>query len=222
MVPALNLGVALVGGLVSFFSPCVLPLVPVYLTFFGGEARSPWPRLLLFVLGFTTGFTALGLGAGLVGQWLGPARLYAQYAGGLLLIVFGLHLAELIHIPALQRSTQGTLGGRQLRTWHYWLVGLVFSLAWTPCVGPVLAAILVLAGSQANVWVSGGLLLAYSAGFAIPFMVAGLLVDRLTQLLGRVQVWVRRLHIISGYIMIVMGLLIFTGYFELLSRRLIR
>jgi cytochrome c-type biogenesis protein len=201
-----SLFVAFGAGLLSFFSPCVLPLVPVYLASVCGteilesEAkRSRFPiffHSLSFVVGFAIVFVALGAAAGLAGFAIGSHSLILKIGGGLL-IAFGLFLL------ASLGATSGYL--RSL------LIGALFSLAWTPCIGPVLGGILTLAWSSETVWRGAYLLAVYSLGLGIPFLVIGIAFDSLRPILRRLHRYSTWSYIVSGVLLIVVGILTLTN-----------
>lgn len=212
---------AFVAGLFSFFSPCVLPLVPVYLANVCGteilESETQKRRLpiffhsLSFVIGFAIIFTALGAGAGLFGFTIGSRQLVLKI-GGSLLIAFGLFLLATLKFPWLnyERRLNPSLGATTgyLRSL---LIGAIFSLAWTPCVGPVLGSILTLAWSSETAWRGAYLLAVYSLGLGIPFLIIGVAFDSLRPLLKRIQRYSTWSYIVSGLLLIVVGILTLTN-----------
>ncbi len=207
-----TLTLAFLGGLLSFLSPCVLPLVPSYLGVLGGTGR-PWGRALGFVLGFALVFVALGATASTLGQLLIPYKLLIGRVGAVLIILFGLFMLGLIPVRALMRDTRGNLVGAE----RYGAValGAAFAFGWTPCIGPILGAILSLAASSASLGSGVGLLLAYTLGLAVPFLLAAALWGRLNlRALNRYSGWFER---IGGLILVVVGVLILTGEFTRLA-----
>jgi len=217
-----SLLIALGAGLLSFLSPCVLPLVPVYLaTVCGPEILEPGAekkRLpvffhsLSFVVGFSLVFIILGAGVGLLGFTLGVNTALARYIAGGLLIAFGIFLLASLKIPwlnyerRLAPSTSATTG--YLRSL---LIGAIFSLAWTPCVGPVLGGILTLAWSSETAWQGACLLAVYSLGLGIPFLIIGAAFDSIRPLLRRIHRYSTWSYIISGLLLIAVGILMLTG-----------
>ena len=179
--------VAMTAGLLSFLSPCVLPLVPAYLAVLTGGAGEDahdhaviFRRALLFVAGFSLIFILLGLGASALGQYLRSYRAFLMRAGGLIVVGLGLHQVGLVRLLPLyrQRRLRMPQGGSALAALA---IGMVFALGWTPCVGPVLAAILALAGTGGRILHGAGLLLAYSVGLGAPFLHAALGYERLAE-----------------------------------------
>jgi cytochrome c-type biogenesis protein len=216
-----SLFVAFGAGLLSFFSPCVLPLVPVYLASVCGTEilesetkRSRFPiffHSLSFVVGFAIVFVALGAAAGLAGFAVGSHSLILKIGGGLL-IAFGLFLLASLKFPWLnyEKRLSPSLGATSgyLRSM---LVGALFSLAWTPCIGPVLGGILTLALSSETAWQGAYLLAIYSLGLGIPFLVIGFAFDSFRPLLRRLHRYSTWTYLFSGVLLIVVGILILTN-----------
>jgi len=214
--------IAFVAGLLSFLSPCVLPLVPVYLGSLAGpeiftpgahKARMPiFLHSFSFVMGFTIVFIIMGVGAGLAGFAISShLTVIRQIAGGLL-VFLGAFLLVAQKIPwlnyekRLSPSRSSTTG--YLRSL---LTGAIFALAWTPCVGPILGGILALAWSSETVWSGAYLLALYSLGLGIPFLIIGAAFDLVLPLLKRIQRYSRAIYIFSGVLLIVVGILILTN-----------
>jgi len=227
MGEAVSVVAALVGGLLSFFSPCVLPLVPVYLGYISGVAvgrsssqarRVVVSHALVFVLGFSLIFALLGAAVGLLGQALNAALPTLTRVGGVVLVVLGLQMAGVLRIPALysEKRWEGRLGASAgyLRSL---LIGMIFAAGWTPCVGPVLTAILLLAMQTATAWRGAWLLLVFAAGLGIPFVVTGALLDVLMPRLKRVGKHAQAISVAGGILLIVMGFALVTGLFTELS-----
>lgn len=215
---------ALVAGLVSFFSPCVLPLVPVYLGYMTGTAVSNLDQgkrlstlfhALFFAVGFGLVFVVLGAAAGALGSVIYPIMPYVVKAGGVLLIVFGLHMTGLITIPFLNMEKRLELGSeRQRNYWTSFLVGIVFAAGWTPCVGPVLSAILLLAADSQTATAGALLLAIYAVGLGLPFVIVAALIDVALPAMRKLSRYLRVISIVGGALLIVMGFLLLTGLFE--------
>jgi len=218
--------VAFLAGLLSFLSPCVLPVVPSYLSYvtgISGVAEMQRRRHLallhaaLFVLGFTLIFVALGATATALGRLLNTYQQWLERIGGLLIVVFGLYCVGALRIGVLSREARWDLGDKPLGYLGSVLAGLAFGAGWTPCIGPILGSILLYTSSRADFGQGLVLLLAYSLGLAIPFLVAAWALE---WFLGRMQrfrkyvVWVER---IAGVLLIAFGLLLLTGTFTLLA-----
>jgi len=223
---------AIVAGVVSFLSPCVLPLVPGYLAFVSGTG-APAPsepaasrlrhvsaRSGAFVLGFSTIFILLGASATHIGRFLvdrGP--IFAKVAG-LVVILFGLHVLGLLKIPILNREKriQSSVAPRSLAGSYG--VGMAFGFGWTPCIGPILGAVLMMASVQETVWQGVGLLTAYSLGLGVPFLFAALGAGYLTAFRARFRRFYHAVEIVSGALLVAIGGLIFSGRLTWLSAQL--
>lgn len=218
--------VAFAAGVVSFLSPCVLPLVPVYLLQMAGTAtggfgdrRTTFAHAVSFVLGFSVVFIVLGASIGLIGFVLQDNIRTITRVAGLILIVFGLHLTGIIRIPWLARTYQVDVARSRQRGYiGSALIGASFSFGWTPCVGPVLGGILTLAASTSTS-AHGALLLAcYSLGLGIPFLITGLLAGEATGLLKRFNRFLPAIEVASGGLLVVAGILIFADRFTIFNR----
>jgi cytochrome c-type biogenesis protein len=205
---------AFAAGIVSFLSPCVLPLLPAYLSYLSGvgvdEIESHRGRVLrmalAFVAGFTVVFTALGVGAGFLGRFLDTFRSELTIVAGLFFIASGLVISGVVRLPALQASLSPRTGGAG----RAFVAGAAVSLGWTPCVGYVLASILALAGARESA-VSGGLLLiAFSIGLGVPFIAAALAYDWVMRRLAFVKRHYRTIERVAGALLVVFGILLLT------------
>lgn len=224
---ALTLSAALLAGLLSFFSPCVLPLVPVYLAYMTGTAAESATRgarlvtlahAIAFVLGFGLVFVTLGSAAGLLGRVLAPLMPIIVRIGGLVLIVFGLHMSGLVAIPWLNLERRIDLRGQRPRGYGTsLLIGLVFAAGWTPCIGPVLSAILLLAADSQTALAGAVLLAAYALGLAVPFLVVAALLDVAKPALRRLSRHLRIASIVGGILLVVMGILLVLDLFTAFS-----
>jgi cytochrome c-type biogenesis protein len=228
----LNLLVAVAAGLLSFLSPCVLPLFPSYLSFVAGVSfeelqgsvanprtrRAILVNSLLFICGFSLVFIALGAGATLLGQALFAYQEIIQRVGGLLVVVLGLYVAGWLRIPFLMREWRVELANRPAGYVGAFLVGITFAAGWTPCIGPILGSILTLASVSQTASTGILMLVAYSVGLAIPFLVSALAVERFLVFFDRFKRYLPVVTRISGIILIVLGLLLFFNYFATLSR----
>jgi cytochrome c-type biogenesis protein len=224
-------GGALIAGLLSFVSPCVLPLVPPYLCYIGGVSldqltgegseggarRRVTLSALTFVLGFSTVFILLGATASAIGRLVASyLDVLAIIAGGVI-IIMGLHFLGLLKIPFLYRQARMEIGNRPAGPLGAYVVGLAFAIGWTPCIGPVLAAILAVAGAEETV-MSGALLLAvYSLGLGIPFLAAGLFAGSFMKFMRRFRNHVGKVEKTMGALLVVTGVLFITGYMSTMS-----
>jgi cytochrome c-type biogenesis protein len=222
-----NLGVlvAFAAGMLSFLSPCVLPLVPSYVTFITGMTledlqqtkRETLLHALTFVVGFSLIFLALGAGATVFGQLMLRYREWISRVGGVLIIVFGLYLLGILNLGFLAKDTRLHLKNKPLGYFGTLVVGIAFGAGWSPCIGPILGAILTMAANEADLQRGLVLLLAYSAGLAVPFLLAALMVDRFLKLFAKVRkqmIWVNRF---AGVMLILVGILMVTDRFTMLA-----
>lgn len=219
--------VAVTGGVLSFLSPCVLPLVPSYLTFVTGmsleEMREGHDRARtltyasLFVLGLTLIFVLLGASASFLGQFIRYYDVWVARIGGVVIIVLGLHMAGAFRITPLLRQWRPFSPGEPTGYLGAVAVGMAFGAGWTPCYGAVLGAILTLAGVQESLWEGVALLAAYSAGFAIPFLIAAVAVDRFIVAFARFRRFLPAVEITSGILLVLLGILLVTGSFTVLT-----
>lgn len=231
-----GLAVAFVAGLLSFLSPCVLPLIPSYVTFVTGMSldeltadrdrtrarRAVLVHGSLFVLGFTVVFVTLGASATFLGSLFAYASRWVERIGGALLIVFGLYLLGLLRLPGAAREWRVHLANKPLGYLGTVLVGITFGAGWTPCIGPVLGGILTIAATRGSVSEGVGLLLVYSLGLAIPFLAAALLMERFLASSRRIGPWLPWLSRISGALLLAIGVLLLSGSFTALTSMLAR
>ena len=216
-------------GVLSFLSPCVLPLVPGYVSLISGASvetlqaadrrllRTVMMNSLCFIVGFSVVFVALGAVATSVGQLTHQYHRPLAILAGIIIIVFGLHLTGLFKINALyaDKRMHGVQGGAS--PLGAFLIGFAFAFGWTPCIGPILAGILLLAGSQDTVYKGILLLSVYSAGLAVPFLLTSLGVNRFLAFYARFRRHLHAVEVFSGVLLIAFGLLIALGRFTVLS-----
>jgi cytochrome c-type biogenesis protein len=231
MNESVSLAAAVVAGLVSFISPCVLPIVPGYLSFISGVNLSQlrgdeapaglWQRVgvtsLAFVLGFSTVFVSLGAAATLVGATLQAYKRELGMIGGVIIIVLGLHTAGVLPIKWLLYEKRATVKSRPLGLLGAYLVGLAFAFGWTPCIGPILGAILLYASQQETVGQGVALLAAYSLGLGVPFVASGLAVNRFFAASGRIKRHMKVVEYVAGALLIGVGLLLLTDRLTVLA-----
>lgn len=232
----LSLIVAAGAGVISFLSPCVLPLFPSYLAYVAGvplgdlQAGSADKRVRMrilrnalgFIAGFSLIFITLGASASAVGQLVFPYRLAFQKIGGVLIIFFGLYIAGLLKLPALAREWRPIRGENPGGFFGSVLVGMTFSSGWTPCIGPILGSILVLAGAGKTVGQGALLLSAYAFGLAVPFFLGALAVNRFLHFFARFKRALPVVNAVAGALLVLVGALVFSGYFTLLNGYLIQ
>ncbi|MEK0430988.1 MAG: hypothetical protein RL139_792 [Gemmatimonadota bacterium] len=222
---SLGFAIAFSAGVLSFLSPCVLPLVPSYVTFITGMSvedlrhtrREALLHAVAFVCGFSLIFLALGAGATAFGQVMIRYRDVISRIGGGLIILFGLHLLGAFNVGVLARDTRVHLANKPLGYLGTLVVGIAFGAGWSPCIGPILGAILTLAANEGDLGRGMALLGAYSLGLAVPFLAAALAVDRFLAIFARVRhrmVWVNRT---AGVLLVLVGLLLASNRFTMLS-----
>jgi cytochrome c-type biogenesis protein len=228
----LNVLVAMAAGLLSFLSPCVLPLLPSYLSFIAGVSfeelqgtvanprtrRALLVNSILFVLGFSLVFIALGAGATLMGQVLFQYQVAIRRVGGVLVVLMGLYVAGWLRIPFLMREWRAELSHRPAGYIGAVVTGVTFAAGWTPCIGPILGSILTLASVSQTAGTGILMLAAYSLGLAIPFLVSSLMIGRFLAFFDRFKRFFPVVTRLSGVILIAVGLLLWSDYFAVLSR----
>ena len=232
MQSSVSLFGALVAGLISFISPCVLPIVPGYLSFISGInvaqlkgtdkpeglARRVGITSLAFVLGFSTVFVTLGAAATLVGYYLQHYKRELGMAGGVVIIILGLHTAGILPIKWLLYEKRAEVKTRPLGLLGAYVVGLAFAFGWTPCIGPILGAILLYASQQETVTQGVLLLSAYSLGLGIPFVLSGLAINEFFAAFGRIRRHMKAVEYVSGALLVGVGLLLVTDRLALLAQ----
>jgi len=227
---SLGILVAFSAGLFSFLSPCVLPLFPSYLSLITGmsvdrlsagatqeDRRRVIAHSLAFIIGFSAIFVALGASFSAAGQLLLDYREWIRRIGGALIIVFGLYIAGVLRIGWLGRGVQLQLTTKPASYVGSLLVGVTFAIGWTPCVGPILGSILSLAGTTETVQKGVGLLLAYSAGLALPFFLSSLALGGFLRFFKRYRPFIGVVERVAGVLLVVVGLLVLTNYFVILN-----
>jgi cytochrome c-type biogenesis protein len=219
----ISLGLAFLGGLASFLSPCVFALVPAYVGYLSGRSvgtqhANRWYTLshgVFFVLGFSTVFILLGLGASAIGNLLFELRPVLTKVGGVVVVIFGLHMTGIIRIPFLQYDVRRQEApDRKLGYLSSFLLGVFFSAGWSPCVGPILGTILTLSFSSGNITDGLWLLVAYSIGLAIPFLFAALEIGLVTNVIRRYGKAMHYVEIAMGVVLIAIGVFLFFGRFS--------
>jgi cytochrome c-type biogenesis protein len=223
--------IALVAGVLSFLSPCILPLVPAYLSFVtgmsledleqGSDRRRTLTYALLFVGGFSLIFILLGASASFLGQFFRYYDVWIARIGGVVIIILGLHLTGLLRIAPLLRERRIHVSDKPVGFLGAVGVGMAFGAGWTPCIGPVLGAILTLAVVQETFWAGVGLLSVYSVGLAVPFLLTALAVDRFLAAFQRFRRFLPIIQVASGVLLILLGILLVTGAFTALAGWLI-
>ncbi len=220
-----GLAISFTAGLLSFLSPCVLPLIPGYVTFITGLSlddvqkarRSAFVHALLFVAGFTLIFLALGATATLLGRVLLVYRHWIARLGGALIIVFGLYLLGVFRFGPFARERRVHLADKPVGYLGTVLVGIAFGAGWTPCIGPILGSILIYTSSSADLGRGMLLLSMYSLGLALPFLAAAVAIERFLAFFQRIRRQMEWISRVSGVLLIIIGVLLITNYFTILA-----
>ena len=229
-----NIG-AFLAGLISFVSPCVLPLIPGYISFISGvsledlsdkeKASKHLGRVAFntafFVLGFSIVFIALGASASFIGTWLLKNQELFNRVAGVIIFLFGLHVSGLIKIKALNYEKRFQAGDKRFGVIGSILIGMAFAFGWTPCIGPILGSILTLAAVQETVWQGIILLVFYSAGLGIPFLLTAILFNYLIGVFGFIKRNFRVVEIISGSLLMLIGILVFFNLLQVIANELL-
>jgi cytochrome c-type biogenesis protein len=230
MIHDVSVPAALIAGLVSFLSPCVLPLVPPYLIYLTGATieyvandesnassrRAVMIAALMFVLGFSTVFVALGASASFIGSLIRAWSAQLSIVAGIVIIIMGLHFLGLTRIGLLMREGRLT-APKPVGLWGAYVMGLAFAFGWTPCIGPILAAILSVAAAEATVTKGAGLLAVYSAGLGIPFLIAAFMVEQFSSLFARMKRHLATVERAMGVLMVLTGIGFLTGSVSAIS-----
>lgn len=227
---SVSIFVAFVAGVLSFLSPCVLPLVPSYVSFITGLSLEElgtrrWTAVthaLLFITGFTLIFLALGATATQLGLFLNRYQVWLERFGGVLIVLFGLYLLGALRWGALQRERRVHLQDKPVGYLGSVLVGLAFGAGWTPCIGPILGSILMYTSARSSLGQGLLLLFAYSMGLAVPFLLAALAVERFLEWFKRFRRYIPLTTRIAGVVLVAVGLLLVSGYFSTLAEWLQR
>ncbi len=221
-------------GIISFVSPCVLPLIPAYISFISGlsmeelskENSQTMRRIMLnslaFILGFSIVFVALGATATFAGQLLLSKMSVLSKIAGVVIVIFGLHMAGVFKIRFLNYEKKFHASNKPVGLLGTFLVGLAFAFGWTPCVGPILAGILGLAMIEETVGEGIKLLSAYSLGLGIPFFLTGIGINRFLSVFARIKRYFKAIEIASGTLLVLVGFMIFFNYLNVLSIYIIK
>lgn len=222
-----------VAGILTFISPCILPLIPVYITLITGFSidqlnnnKNLLPALLCsltFIAGFTTIFVILGLSVTLIGQLVLNNINILRWIGGIVVIIFGIHLLGIIKIPLLYKQFSWT--DKIKKTSNYftiYLIGCAFALSWTPCVDPILASILLLASTSETIGKGTFLLLVYSAGLAVPFILTALFINKFLFFFEKIKQHYKLIEIITGSLLIIVGILVITNNFSVITNYFVK
>ncbi len=222
----LNFATAFLAGLISFISPCVLPLVPSYLSFLTGtsledlkaesnvQARARvFAHALAFIAGFTVIFMAIGLSASAVGGIFVNNKRIVELVGGIVIVILGLNMMGILKIPLLMMDKRVHLAPRKQSLWVSFLVGLGFAAGWSPCIGPILSGIILLAAEQKTIGEATFLLFVYSMGLAIPFLITAAAITQSLDALSRIKRYLPAIEATSGAILVATGIIVATDQF---------
>ena len=234
---SVNIVTSFLAGIISFISPCVLPIVPGYISFVSGVSlqelkqdsaldEAQRKRLLrqvavssiFFVLGFSLVFVAMGASATYIGNWFAAHRTTLARIAGVVIIIFGLHTMGLTPIKWLNYEKRFQTRNKPMGFVGAFLIGLAFAFGWSPCIGPILAGVLTLAATQETVHQGVTLLASYSLGLGVPFIATGLATNRFLDLFARVKKHMRWVEIAAGVLLILVGILVATDQLQVLSR----
>ena len=214
-------GVAFIAGLLSFFSPCIIPMIPAYLMYITGSQldassnvtrRHAFLKTLVFVAGFKVVFLVIGTRGGILGAVFSKKRLWIQRISGFVIILFGLNLSGVLKLSGLTKAVRFRAEAKENSYSGAFVLGLAFAAGWTPCFGPVLASILLYAGASATVTKGFMLLLVYSLGMAIPFLVSAVFLTEISGWISKFERGAEKITKIAGFILVVFGVLVATGY----------
>jgi cytochrome c-type biogenesis protein len=228
----ITLTAAFIAGLLSFLSPCVLPLLPSYISYITGitfgeltRGESPPKRIrlltlahsLLFIAGFTVIFVVLGMSLNFLGGFLPQHRDIIRKIGGAVVVFFGLCIAGVINPGFMQKEKKVELKAKPAGYAGSVLVGAAFAIGWTPCVGPILASILILSSTTGEAGKGAAMLLSYSMGLAVPFLVSSMLINNFLVYFKALKRYLRVISVVSGIFLVIIGVMIFTNFFGTLA-----
>jgi cytochrome c-type biogenesis protein len=223
MTPTLPL--AFIAGILSFLSPCVLPLVPSYLAYVGGSGASAAKSVairnsLFFILGFSLIFIGLGASASALGSFLREYRSQLMLVGGVIVVLFGLIMLGIFKLPFLYRDTRFQFKGDSSTPWGALLMGMAFAAGWTPCIGPMLGGILAQAGTSETLGQGVLLLMVYALGLGVPFFLAALVTDRFLKFSAHFRKYLPWVERSAGALLIIAGVMMLTGTYTTLNQYL--
>lgn len=212
-------------GIITFISPCILPMLPIYLSYFSGQSINNKKNALVnsigFVLGFTVVFSILGLFVGALGSMLKTNQVVFNIISGLIIVIFGLNFLEIIKIPFLNKTIRFNNKSSKLNLFSSIIFGIIFAIGWTPCVGAFLGTALTLAAQEGSLFKSSLMLILFSFGLGIPFILSAVLIERLSSTINFFKKHARIISILSGIFLIIIGVLMMSGmlgyYLKLLT-----
>jgi len=220
-IETVSFSAAFIAGLLSFLSPCVLPLIPAYFSFItgysleeltGGSNEKIRKKVILstclFVVGFSLVFVSMGASASYLGGLMYTYKKFIRIIGGFLIIILGIHLTGCIRIPGLDFEKRISVEKKPLHFLGTLLIGMAFAAGWTPCIGPLLGSILIIAGNQETVWQGIVLLGVYSTGLALPFIVVSIFINFLLIFIKKASKVLKYVNIVAGVVLIIVGLIL--------------
>ena len=211
------MAIIFVEGLAAFLSPCILPMLPIYLMYLAGETdakqKTPLVKILCFILGFTLLFLALGAGATAIGKLLQQNQLWVQRISGIMMIVMGLSYMGLFRLPFLHHG-RGASAPKELSPLRAIAFGAALAISWTPCIGPLLGSAMLMAGQTASLWNGLLLLCCFSLGLGVPFLLSGLMYHKISGTLGFLKRHARKIQLVSGALLVIVGLLLTLDLFK--------
>jgi len=218
---------AFLGGIFSFISPCVLPLIPIYISYISGisleelmgkgKTLPVFINSLFFVLGFTIVFVFYGASATFIGNLISKYKYILSKIGGIIIIIFGIHLTGLFRLKFLDYERKFNLKKGKTSYISSLIMGFAFSFGWTPCIGPILASIIVLAASKETLFQGIILLFTYSLGLGIPFILSGIFINYFFKIFSKIKRHFRKIEIIAGILLIILGIFVFFDMIQILS-----
>ena len=225
--------VAFVAGFLTFLSPCLFPVIPSFIAYIAGVSfgdlhdsvkkietlKKTITHSLLFIIGFSIIFILLGLTATFIGKVLFRYEKAIRIGGGILIVLFGLYLTGILKLDFLVKERRFKVSAKRASYLGSFLIGVTFAAAWTPCAGPILGSILVLAGTKASAAEGAKLLIAYSLGIGVPFFMAGLLINYFLEYFNKLKKFIAAINIIGGIFLIIIGILVMTNYLAVISDR---
>lgn len=211
---------AFLAGLLSFLSPCVLPMLPTFSAILAGGSRRPYVSVTAFLAGFTTMFILMGATASFLGQFLFEYQAFVRKAGALLIILMGLFMIGLLGTSVLNREYRPFLNRKFQGPFGAFLLGMAFTVGWTPCTGPILATILIYAGESATIVKGALLLFIYALGFSLPFFCLTVVWNQYLSRLRNFYDWLPKIQIVAGVLLVLLGIAIWFNWLPMLIAKL--
>lgn len=219
-IKSCSLGISFIAGVLSFLSPCILPLIPIYISYITGisvkqlqeEPKNTLKILIIslfFIAGFTLVFVLMGITATAIGNFILKNKNILRIIGGIIIVIFGFHLTGILKIKKLYTQKRIVFKNEKTGYLSSFLLGIAFSAGWTPCVGPVLSSILIIAANEKTILRGTLLLFFYSIGIGIPFLITSLLLNKILSFFNKIKKYYKTIEIITGLLLIILGILLF-------------